>query len=95
MQEQRFDKISAIYHLLNDTSVTKSNSSSNLANDVSQTNNASASAWHILSDNQSLDKVNILYLFYQSHALSSYVQYRRGIEYGPHLNCNVDSFCNL
>jgi len=56
VQEQRFDKISAVYHLLDDKSVAKSNSSSNITNDLTQ-NTALTATWPSLSDSQHLEKV--------------------------------------
>lgn len=56
MQERRFDPISAVYHLLDDTSVAKSNSSSNITNDFTHTATPAA-GWPSLSDSQHLEKV--------------------------------------
>ncbi|XP_046630920.1 serine/threonine-protein kinase SIK3-like isoform X3 [Daphnia pulicaria] len=55
VQEQRFDKISAVYHLLDDKSVAKSNSSSNITNDLTQ-NTALTATWPSFSDSQHLEK---------------------------------------
>lgn len=57
MQERRFDPISAVYHLLDDTSVAKSNSSSNITNELTQAS-APMTAWPSLSDSQHLEKVS-------------------------------------
>lgn len=59
VQEQRFDHISAVYHLLNDTSIERSNSSSSIANESSQSQiSGPAAVWPGLSDSQHLEKVN-------------------------------------
>ncbi|XP_032792877.2 serine/threonine-protein kinase SIK3 isoform X2 [Daphnia magna] len=55
VQERRFDPISAVYHLLDDTSVAKSNSSSNITNDFTHTATPAA-GWPSLSDSQHLEK---------------------------------------
>ncbi|XP_057378466.1 serine/threonine-protein kinase SIK3-like isoform X2 [Daphnia carinata] len=55
VQERRFDPISAVYHLLDDTSVAKSNSSSNITNDLTHTATPAA-GWPSLSDSQHLEK---------------------------------------
>lgn len=59
MQEQRFDHISAVYHLLNDTSIERSNSSSSIANESNQSQiSVPAAVWPGLNDSQHLEKVN-------------------------------------
>lgn len=59
MQEQKFDHISAVYHLLNDTLVAKSSSSSNLASELQPQTSVPTGAWPSFTDSQHLEKVGL------------------------------------